>query len=308
MSAHIFTLPAFAKINLTLRVLGRRVDGFHEIRTVFQTVTLHDRLTFSAQEDDRFDLSCSAPDIPADESNLVYRAAQALRRRSRTRRGARIELEKHIPAGGGLGGGSSDAAIALVGLSHLWELETNARELAEIGAELGADVPFFFTGGTALGTGLGTEITALDDASAEHLLIVTPGERVSTAEAYRALGAPTLTKPESAVMLPVSRVEAQIAGPLHDVMGNDFERVIFPLRPGIARARDTLLELGAHGAGLSGSGSSVYGVFENEETKERAYAALGIETAWQVFRCRTLSRAEYRDAFGTCAAFLQTRS
>jgi len=141
-SEQVFTLPAFAKINWTLRVTGRRPDGYHELRTIFQTVALHDRLTFASRRDERLQLSCDAPGIPVDENNLIHRAAIALRLRHGVSRGASIHLEKRIPAGGGLGGGSSDAAIALLGLAHLWRVETDRRELSEIGAGLGADVPF----------------------------------------------------------------------------------------------------------------------------------------------------------------------
>ena len=126
MSDETFTLPAHAKINLFLRVLGRRRDGYHEIRTLFQTVTLHDRLTFGPSAADEIQLVCDAPGVPSDESNLVWRAARALRERYGVKGGARIHLEKTIPAGGGLGGGSSDAAAALVCLSHLWRFATDA--------------------------------------------------------------------------------------------------------------------------------------------------------------------------------------
>ncbi|HYY55978.1 MAG TPA: 4-(cytidine 5'-diphospho)-2-C-methyl-D-erythritol kinase, partial [Pyrinomonadaceae bacterium] len=143
------TLPSFAKINWTLRVLGRRPDDYHELHTVFQTITLHDRLRLTVRDDGRIVIYCDAPEIPVDEHNLVYRAAAALREKYGVRRGVTVELEKLIPAGGGLGGGSSNAAVALIGLAHLWRVETTASELAQMGALLGADVPFFFKGGTA---------------------------------------------------------------------------------------------------------------------------------------------------------------
>jgi 4-diphosphocytidyl-2-C-methyl-D-erythritol kinase len=305
VSAEKITLPAFAKINLGLRVAGRRADGFHEIVTVFQTITLHDNLTFEARPDEGLELSCSDPDIPVDESNLVRRAAFALREHFGVRRGARVGLEKVIPAGGGLGGGSSDAAITLTALARLWEIETGVRELAEIGARLGADVPFFLTGGTALGTGTGTDIRPLADASKMHLVVVTPGVGVSTAEAYKALGAPALTKPETVANLFVSRTEADFPDSLCDVMSNDFEAVVVRLHPEIGRARDRVAETGARRAMLSGSGSSVYGVFDSEGKAERAREALKTEDGWRVSACATLTRAEYIAALGVCAAVLQ---
>jgi 4-diphosphocytidyl-2-C-methyl-D-erythritol kinase len=299
-----FTLPAFAKINWTLRVTGLRADGYHELHTVFQTVTLHDRLTFALADDQRIHLSCDAPDIPVDENNLIYRAALALLDRRKAVQGAAIHLEKRIPSQGGLGGGSSDAAIALLGLAHLWQIDTDGRELSQIGARLGADVPFFFTGGTALGTGLGTEVSPLDEVSAEHLLIVTPGVRVSTAEAYKALNLHGLTKADTPVMLSISRAGAQIPVSFPYALYNDFERVIFRLEPEIGRVKNALTRAGAS-ALLAGSGSSVFGIFDNREAQERAARTLKLETGWRIFPCATLTREQYFNALGPCAAPLR---
>jgi 4-diphosphocytidyl-2-C-methyl-D-erythritol kinase len=305
MSGARFNLPAFAKINLLLRVLGRRADGFHEIRTVLQTITLCDRLTFEPLADERIELVCDAPDIPADESNLVFKAAVALRNRFRTGRGARITLEKSIPAQGGLGGGSSDAAVALLALSRMWNLKTDADELAEIAATLGADVPFFLTGGTALGTGTGATITPLDDEEKQHLVIVVPGVGVATDEAYRALNAPALTKEEGVANLSVSRREPQFQGSFREAMRNDFEAVVTRLRPEIGPAKEALSRAGARREMLSGSGSAVFGVFDDKGAAERASVELKAEGDWRVFPCATLSRAEYREALGECAAILK---
>jgi 4-diphosphocytidyl-2-C-methyl-D-erythritol kinase len=306
VSEEIITLPAFAKINLGLRVLGRRADGYHEIRTVFQTVTLHDTLSFEPAPGGRLELACTDPTIPTDESNLVLRAASLLRERRGVSRGARARLEKSIPAGGGLGGGSSDAAAALLALNYLWNLAADARELSELGARLGADVPFFLTGGTALGTGTGTDIKPLEDAPKRRLVVVTPSVRVSTAEAYKALSAPALTKADGVDNLSVSRTEADFPDSLCDVMSNDFEAVVVRLHPEVGRARDALLGAGAVQASLSGSGSSVYGVFENELEAGRAARQLGgAEASWRVSACATLTRAEYVAALGAPAAILR---
>lgn len=299
MSEAPFTLPSFAKINLTLRVLGRRTDGYHELETVFQTISLHDELTFSARDDARLELVCDAPGIPSDETNLVHRAGVALRERYGVGRGARVELRKKIPAGGGLGGGSSNAAVALVGLARLWEIETKRQTLAEIGAGLGADVPFFLTGGTALGTGRGTDIHPLADLPQKYLLLITPGVHVSTAEAYKSLNAPALTKPLSPVNLTVSRVQAEISGSLRAVPENDFERVVYRLYPEIERARASLVAAGARRALLSGSGASVFALFDSPDERERARIKLQVETGWQVFAATTLARATYAEAFTT---------
>jgi len=304
-----FTLPSFAKINLSLRVLGRRDDGYHELSTIFQIVTLHDRLTFRALPDEQLELGCNAPDVPCDETNLVHRAAIALRERyGVVRRGARIELDKIIPAGGGLGGGSSNAAVALIGLARLWKIEAERNALIEIGKGLGADVPFFFTGGTALGTGRGTEIRPLADIAPKHLLLVAPGIKVSTAEAYKSLNAPALTKAVLPANLTVSRGKAKISASWMAAPINDFERVVFPLHPEIGRARDALLASGANSALLSGSGSSVFGLFDNVEHCERARATLSIEPGWRVFACTTLSRRTYEKAFSASESFFVNAS
>lgn len=305
MSLRSFTLPAYAKINWRLHVLGRRADGYHELRTVFQTVTLYDRLTFTSTDDEQLSLTCDDPAIPVDERNLVLRAAQSLREKYQVREGASLHLEKRIPVEAGLGGGSSDAAVALLGLAELWRVKTNRAGLAEIGAAIGADVPFFFTGGTALGTGLGTEITPLADVTAEHLLIIKPGAKVSTPEAYKALKRPALTKDRSDIILSISRAEARIRHSLHEVLHNDFEQAIYELYPEIARARTLLIEQGARGALLAGSGASVFGIFENEEALGRARSVLEAQPGWRVFRSAALGHGAYMQALGMCAALLQ---
>lgn len=286
-------------------MLGRRADGYHEIRTIFQTVTLHDRLTFAASDDERLFLTCDDETVPSDERNLVVRAALALREKFQVREGAQLHLEKRIPVEAGLGGGSSDAAVALLGLAALWRIKTNREELSRIGARLGADVPFFFTGGTARGTGLGTEIAPLEDAPAVPLLIIKPEARVSTPEAYKALKRPALTKEVADIILSISREEARIRDSLHEVLHNDFEQAIYPLYPEIAEARRGLIEQGARGALLAGSGASVFGIFENEEALGRAKSILELREGWRVFSSAALGRADYLSAMGECAALLQ---
>ena len=304
MSQTSFTLPAFAKINWTLHVLGRRPDGFHELHTIFQTITLHDRLTFHAREDEGLSLSCDEPGIPVDESNLVLRAARALQKRHKIGKGARLHLEKHIPAEAGLGGGSSDAAVALLGLARLWQVKTSREEMIEIGAGLGADVPCFFTGGTAIGTGIGTEVKPVRDVPAKHLLIIKPSAKVSTAEAYKALKRPALTKESLDIILSISRAEALFSDSPHEALHNDFEQAIYELHPEVARARRCLIEQGARGALLAGSGSSVFGIFDKREALARARSVLEKEPGWRVFASAALARADYMEALGECAALL----
>lgn len=301
------TLPSYAKINWTLHVLGRRPDNYHELSTIFQTVTLHDRLRFTVRADERIEIRCDTPGIPLDETNLIYRAAIALKERYGIGMGATVELEKHIPAGGGLGGGSSNAAVALMGLAHIWGIEAAGSELAEMGARLGADVPFFFTGGTAAGTGLGTRISPLADVADLHLLIVTPAVKVLTAQAYKALSAPALTKQSSDIILSSSRAEAKIPDSVPYHLYNDFERVVLRLEPEIERAKQALMMAGARASLLAGSGSSVFGIFDNSESRERAARQLRADKGWSVFLCGALNGAAYAEALGPCAHFLLGR-
>jgi 4-diphosphocytidyl-2-C-methyl-D-erythritol kinase len=287
--------------------LGKRADGFHEICTVFQTVSLADRLTFESASETV--LTCDAPSVPTNESNLIIRAANALRERFLIEKGARIHLEKRIPSPGGLGGGSSDAAIALIALARLWEIETNKRELCGIGAKLGADVPFFLTGGTALGTGLGTEIEILPDFPKTLLLIVTPDENVPTGEAYKSLDAPLLTNENAKTILEICRFEAKKPDFLQTGLYNDFEKTIFRLRPEIVRVRNRLLQLGARAALLSGSGASVFAIFDNNESRQIAAEFLKqSETAWRMFECETVSREEYKRQLEPCWNLLEDLS
>jgi 4-diphosphocytidyl-2-C-methyl-D-erythritol kinase len=291
------TLPSFAKINWNLRILGKRPDGYHEVRTVLQSVSLRDELTFEL--DEHITLTCTDPEIPTDSTNLVVRAADALQERAGTK-GAKIELKKTIPTKAGLGGASSNAAVALVALNRLWQLDLSQAELLEIAARLGADVPFFLTGGTALGTGKGSMITPLSDVERKHLVIISPHASVSTAEAYSALSLPALTDSDHDSILAVSQREPVSRDShqwdLNDELVNDFEPVIFEREPEIERAKHALLEAGACGAMLAGSGSSVFGIFDDTDAQLSALKSIKTEVGWRLFPCVTISRVEYTEA------------
>ena len=314
MSTPTFTLPSFAKINWSLRILGRRADGYHEVRSVLQTVSLHDQLHFSphpeGNDQDNPDvlLTCDTAEIPLGADNLIIRAAHALRDRCGVKAGAAIHLEKRIPPRGGLGGGSSNAAVALLGLACLWRLSLGRSELREIGSTLGADVPFFFLGGCALATGTGTDLQALADPTSDnaqkYLVIISPKATVSTAVAYESLKAPALTSLNDASILSISYAE-EISDLSHPRdTGNDFEDVIFSSEPEIKRAKESLLDVGASGSLLAGSGSSVFGIFENKEAQERAVNEIQAEIGWRVFPAVTVSRHEYLRELGSCGVAL----
>jgi 4-diphosphocytidyl-2-C-methyl-D-erythritol kinase len=294
MSKNSFRLPAFAKINWFLNVLGKREDGFHEICTAFQTVSLGDYLTFS--ENDEILLTCDNSEIPTDESNLIFKAALELQETFKIKKGVKIHLEKNIPSPGGLGGGSSDAAIALFGLVKLWNIETKFENIFEIAEKLGSDVPFFLSGGTALGVGRGTNLHKIDEVVEKFLLIVTPNINVSTADAFGRLNAPNLTKNVSKSILKTCFDEAEKLKSSQQTLKNDFEKVIFNIHPEIKRVKDTLLNHKATQVLMSGSGASVFAIFENDETRQATMKALEVEKNWRQFAVATISRNEYREA------------
>ncbi len=288
-----FTLPSFAKVNLCLRVLGKRADGFHELFTVFQTVSLHDDISFT--ESDHISLTCANKYIPTDEKNLIIKAAHLLDKHSGGGKGVAMHLRKRIPAPGGLGGGSSNAAVTLIGLKRLWNLDISVEDMHSMAAELGSDVPFFLYGGSAIGTGRGTEIQPIRDVQEPHMLIVTPNKRVSTAKAFARINAENLTSEAAESILIVCRSDAESLDLRHSALRNDIEAAVFAAFPEIERAKERLIELGAVNALMSGSGASVFAVFDKEETRQTALKALDDEVNWRKFAVAAISRDEYRE-------------
>jgi 4-diphosphocytidyl-2-C-methyl-D-erythritol kinase len=282
---------AHAKINLDLRVLGARADGYHELKTVFQTVDLHDTIAFVGRPGP-FTIRVRGASVPADESNLVARAARALwRALGRPGEPADVEatLVKRIPAQSGLGGGSSDAAATLTALLALWKARARQAELRQVAASIGADVPFFLWGGTALGLDRGDEIYPLADAHPWWVVIALPRFGVSTAEAYawldddRAVESPPL----------------ELAAPCADLWSatpprlvNDFEGPIARRHPEIVAIKAALRSAGAVAAAMSGSGSAVFGLFSKRRSAAAALRTLR-RTGCQLLQTRTIGRARY---------------
>ena len=269
---------------------------------MLQSISLCDELTFETRDDNELSLTCNDPSIPTDDSNLVVRAARALS----DRHGATITLFKKIPAKGGLGGGSSNAAITLLALNRLWRVGRSASDLRQIGSELGADVPFFISGGTVVAKGIGTALEEVSDFPRQYLIVVTPNASVSTATAYAALrapslNAPSLTTPNSVSILSSSFTEPFSGDSSQWPLHNDFEGVIFEIEPEIRRAKLALLDAGARAALLAGSGSSVFGIFNDEAARNQALTNVRCEAGWRVFACHTLSRSEYCQAISTGA-------
>ena len=198
--------------------------------------------------------------------------------------------------GGGLGGGSSNAATALIGLNRLWELRHSTEELGRLAESLGSDVPFFLKGGTVLGSGRGEKVEEMPDRSAPWMIVVTPDAHVSTAQAYAGLMAESLTNTDLNRILRVCRTEAESPDFLQAALINDFEPTVFAEFPEIGRAKQSVIELGASRALMSGSGASVFGIFDKEETRQAAMKALDNEVNWRKFAVATISRDEYREA------------
>jgi 4-diphosphocytidyl-2-C-methyl-D-erythritol kinase len=286
-------VPSFAKINWMLEVLGARPDGYHEVRAVLQTIDLTDVLDVERTEEE-IEVLCAHPDVSEGEANLVFRAAHLLRRAKGVKAGARIRIEKRIPVAAGLGGGSSNAAVALLALARLWGVALEVGEQLELGGALGSDVPFFLLGGTALGIGRGDEVYPLPEVRASLLVLANPGFPISTAWAYRQL---TKRGPVGNISV-CSRVwhRAVREGeppPLSEiVVGNAFEEIVRERYPELARGLDRMRELGAVAVGLSGSGPTIFGVFDSESAAIRAEAAFATLGWWRA-RTRTVSRRQY---------------
>jgi 4-diphosphocytidyl-2-C-methyl-D-erythritol kinase len=293
---------SYAKINWTLEILGRRPDGFHELRTILQSVDLHDTIRFERTDGD-IEILCDQPGVPTDESNLICRAAQQLRQAAHIRNGVRATLTKRIPMAAGLGGGSSNAAVTLLACQRLWSIDLEPEELLELAAQVGSDVPFFFYGGTALGVGRGSEVYPMTDTKAEHLLLVYPNLSVPTRAAYEAWASqdPELTRitPRSIITGSCSAVFRACGSPLareelalSQTGRNDLEPVVLGSYPELRRVFERVRAFGARTVRMAGSGSAVFAVFDSSEELEKADAALADEP-WQTFKVRTVGRQEY---------------
>jgi 4-diphosphocytidyl-2-C-methyl-D-erythritol kinase len=285
-------VPAYAKLNLGLRVLYKRPDGYHEIRTVFQTISLADRLdiTFSPRQTNRIVIE-GAPEI---QDNLVERAARLVLEALRIQADVLFNLKKNIPSGAGLGGGSSDAAAVLLALPVLAGKALPPDQLHVIAMQLGSDVPFFLHGGTALGLGRGEELYPLPEMPAARGLLVAPAIHSSTAEAYRDLSARLTSIPLQNKLNSFQQEVWRGATGGSTVGDNDFEEVVFARHPELRRIKEQLLRFGAKPAAMTGSGSAIFGIFAEAGRLERARKLFPNQT---VFPISFVSRAQYRSAW-----------
>jgi 4-diphosphocytidyl-2-C-methyl-D-erythritol kinase len=285
-------VTALAKLNLDLRVLERQPDQYHELRTVFQTISLGDRLEIAFTPARKINLEIE--DEAHIPDNLVLKAAALAMEEMRT--GGRVEfrLEKRIPMGGGLGGGSSDAAAVLLALPVLAGRAIALERLMELGAQLGSDVPFFLLGGRAVGIGRGTELFPLPDGPARRGVLISTGVHVSTAAAYAALGRQLTTESQQNKIVSFqSRLWSEDCLWGREKGGNDFETVVFAQHPKLGDLKRRLQKSGAKPAMMTGSGSALFGLFETREKVARAIQEIG-RGVEQIFPISLVSRSQYR--------------
>ncbi len=320
---------SFAKINLGLKIGPPRADGFHELGTIYQTIALHDVVRVDVQPGSGIEIRCNDPRVPLDESNTCYRAAERVLKAAKRSAKVVIEIDKRLPVQGGIGAGSSNAVATMLGLERALGTELSAAEKLRIGAEVGSDVPLFLIGGTVLGIGRGEEVYPLKDLPRMHLVVVTPPIAVSTPKAFAQWDQlmarePALTgagaegtinkfgqavdawlsenvlsravsanEPASGVpAVGGDRAETLLLDLVRAGIENDFERVVFPEYPDLREVKRVLEREGARYASLSGSGSTLYGLFDSDEEAESAAARMRA-AGHPAVATTTLSREEY---------------
>ena len=276
---------AYAKINLTLDIIGKREDGYHELSTVMQSISLCDDIEIKLNDSGRINISCDAPGVPLDKRNTMYKAAEAVLSRAESPAGADIRLTKRIPSEAGLGGGSADAAAVIRALNKLLDEKLSETELFEIAAGVGADVPFCLKGGTCLCEGIGEKLTALKPMPDCFIVIVKPEEGVSTAEAYRAVDSFENTE---TVRYTPAMLKALDSASICDAAasaGNRFDAAL--AIPVVRKIEELLTENGALCAVMTGSGSAVFGIFDDKTAAENIIGRMSGEH--RAFLCRPLS-------------------
>jgi 4-diphosphocytidyl-2-C-methyl-D-erythritol kinase len=283
-----FTLRAFAKINLSLRISGVREDGFHDVQTLLQAIDLFDRVKCETRRGP-FEIRCDTPGVPTDHRNLVWKAARLLWEASSRvgePKGASGTLQKQIPVMAGLGGGSSDAAAALIGLRRLWKVRIRDDEVHALASRIGSDVPFFLLGGTALGLGRGDELYPLANLPRYWVVLAIPPFGIATPDAYRWFDE---AREEGSALSPVRSRNGAIPLLPNVPFVNDLEAPVAARNPVIAELKQRLADRGALLAAMSGSGSTVFGVFPSASSAHRAARAV-ISTGARVLTARFFGR------------------
>ena len=272
-SNHDISLKALAKINLGLDVVRRREDGYHEVRMIMQTIQLYDRLDIKRTQEPGIQIQTNLSFLPVNENNLIYKAAKLLMDEFSITDGVSVKLDKRIPVAAGMAGGSTDAAAMLIGVNRLFSLGLTKRQLMERGVQIGADVPYCIMRGTALAEGIGEALSPLPPMVKCPVLIAKPSISVSTKFVYQ-----NLKLDDTTIHPDIDRLIDDIkAKNLHDIaahMGNVLETVTIPNYPVIDEIKKHMLSNGALGAMMSGSGPTVFGLFDNEDTAKKAYKAM----------------------------------
>lgn len=266
------SIKAPAKINLTLDVLHKRDDGYHEVEMIMTTIDLADRIELTSMEEDDIIIESSGGFVPCDNRNLAYQAADLLREKFNRRDGVHIYIDKQIPVSAGLAGGSSDAAATLKGLNQLWDLGLTVDELAVIGAEIGSDVSFCVYGGTALARGRGEKIRQIASPPPCWVVLAKPTLGVSTADIYRQLDLNGVTHPETENMMDAIRKKDYTR--INETLGNVLESVTLKQYPEVRHIKEQMTRLGADGVLMSGSGPTVFGLAVHESRAQRIYNGL----------------------------------
>ena len=276
------TLSAPAKINYLLDVIGKRPDGYHDLRMIMQRVNLCDDITLTLTKTPGIKVICNSKGAPDGPKNIAWKAARALLDLTESDSGVNIEIIKNIPVAAGLGGGSSDAASVLMGMNELLQLGLSEQKLTETGCKLGADIPFFIFKKTALAEGIGEKLTSLPDMPKCWILLVNPGVHVSTAWVYQSL---QLTSKRELNILPkfFNSIEHVVS-----ILSNDLEAVTIPAFPVIADIKARLMTLGAIGSMMSGSGPTVFGVFKSFDAAETARREVTKGVNWFAATVETL--------------------
>ncbi len=264
---------AYAKINLGLDVLGRRDDGYHIVKMIMQTVDLHDVLTFEKRDDGQIVFESGSDKIPNDESNLVWKVAKLLKDKYNAPFGVTMTLEKNIPVAAGMAGGSTDAAAAFTALNELWSLNLSTKDLCDDAVALGADIPYCIIGGTALAEGIGEELTILPDMPECKIVIAKPAIDVSTGWVYKTLDSKEIEDHPDIDGMIEDIKRGSLSG-ITEKMGNVLQTVTVPEYPVISDIKNIMNENGAMEAMMSGSGPTVFGIFDSEEKARRAYDAI----------------------------------
>jgi len=280
-------LNAYAKINLTLDVLGDRPDGYHDIETILHTVELHDSIILR-ENGEGISVRCASPDVPPERQNIVHRAAHLLQETFQVPRGVEIELSKQIPVAAGLGGGSSDAAVTLLGLAQMWKLRLDDRQLMDLGSKIGSDVPFFLIGGAALAMGRGERVRMLRPLPTTWVVIARPTIQITSEWAYKALDHEAVRRRPNTQRV-VQALEAEDPRIVGQLLCNVFEDVVVANHPVVGTLRERMTALRPLGVSLSGTGPAVYAMVENEAAARDIGSGLATMPDVEVFLTRTFS-------------------